>query len=146
MASNGNGNGYGKKRKTEDNMDAMEFGSFGSFGIGSEVTTAADVYSDKLDLFSIAPTEKQMLFFRESQIFPTAGINDVGPFSFHIPAMSSYFLDPGSIKVEGEIAIYERQDNGTEKKIDDTTKLIPVNMLPGENYSLKKVYKDRTKR
>ena len=126
-------------------MDAIEFGSFGSFGIGSEITTHSDVYSDKLDLFSIAPTEKQMLYFRESRVFPMAGVNNVGPFSFQIPAMSSYFLDAGSIKVEGEIAIYERSTDGTEKKIDEGAKLIPVNMLPGES-SFQKVLQRSIKR
>ena len=110
-----------------------------------EITTHSDVYSDKLDLFSIAPTEKQMLYFRESRVFPMAGVNNVGPFSFQIPAMSSYFLDAGSIKVEGEIAIYERSTDGTEKKIDEGAKLIPVNMLPGES-SFQKVLQRSIKR
>ena len=44
------------KRRHE--MDVMEIASGGSFGIGPDVSTLADVYSDKLDLFSKPPIER----------------------------------------------------------------------------------------
>jgi len=131
MASNGNGNGNGhtKKRKA-DEMDIVEFGSYGSFGIGPEVTTQAEVYSDKLDLFSIAPTEKQMKSFRETRYFPTAGLTQDGPYTFSIPGMSSYFLDAGSIYCEGQVSIFKRNDDGTVTPLVAVDKVLPCNMLP----------------
>ena len=54
---NGNGgNGGGVKRRHE--MDVMEIASGGSFGVGPDITTQAEVYSDKLDFFSKPPTER----------------------------------------------------------------------------------------
>ena len=54
---NGNGaNGGGFKRRHE--MDVMEIASGGTFGVGPDITTQAEVYSDKLDLFSKPPTER----------------------------------------------------------------------------------------
>ena len=55
--SNGNGgNGGGVKRRHD--LDVMEIATGGTFGVGPDVVTQAEVYSDKLDLFSKAPTER----------------------------------------------------------------------------------------
>ena len=124
MAKDGSGNGNGKRRRVD--MDVMEIGSFGTFGIGPEITTSADVYSDKLDLFSSVPTEGQMEYFRESRIFPVAGLTDDGPYQFHVPALSSYFLDTGSARLEGQVAIYERKADGSVGRLEADTKIIPV--------------------
>lgn len=58
----GDGNGRGYKRKAD--IDVMEIGSFGSFGVGEQQTTAAEMYSDKLDLFSPGVSENVMEYFR----------------------------------------------------------------------------------
>lgn len=136
MSSNGNGNGNGNGKKRKMDMDVLEIGSFGSFGIGPETTTSADMYSDKLDLFSVMPTEKQMQYFRETRIFPTAGISESGPYTFQVPAQSSLFLDAGSIKMEGELAIYERKDDGTQARLADDAKINVINMLPVSTYKI----------
>lgn len=121
-----NGGGGGKKSA----MDVLEIGSFGSFGIGPETTTQADLLSDKMDIFSVPPVEGYMEYFRESRIYPISGQNDMGPWGFRIPAMPSLFLDTGSIRLEGEVSIWERNTDGTESKLADDADLIPINMLP----------------
>ena len=133
MPSNGNGSGNGSdsRQRSNNHLDYYELASYGSFGIGSEAVSEADVFSDKLDLFANLPIEKQMENFRESKIYPVAGLNDTGPYNFHLPAMNSYFLDAGSIRLEGEVAIFERAGDGTEKKLTAANNnLVPINMLP----------------
>lgn len=58
----GNGNGGGYKRRAE--LDVLEIGSMGSFGLGDQTKTANEMYSDKLDLFTPAAVEEHLEFFR----------------------------------------------------------------------------------
>ena len=122
------GNGGARRRSV---LDVMEIGDgFGSFGIGPEVTTQADMLSDKMDLFSTTPVEGYMEHFRESRIYPIAGQNNLGPWGFHVPAMASLFLDASSMRLEGEVSIWERKSDGTEAMLTQDTNIIPINMLP----------------
>jgi len=63
-------------------------------GIGNYVENKDELVSHNFDIFSNGSIEKAMEKGYEQEIYPTAGLNDDGPFEFYIPhaRITLYYL------------------------------------------------------
>lgn len=86
-------------------------------------------------MFSTSPVEGYLEYFRESTYFPVAGMNQLGPYQFHVPAMSSLFVDLQSAYWEGSVRILEQAADGTVKPCTTKDTVIPCNLLPGSLFN-----------
>ena len=67
--------------------------------------------------------------------YSVAGLTQDGPWQFHVPAMSSLFVDLPSIRLEGSVRLLRRKADGTEEAVDTDKKIIPCNLLPASIFN-----------
>lgn len=100
---------------------ALELGNIAasSGGVGPEHVTQTDLYSAPTALFDGPITDKTMLYAREYMFRPLQQLETGGPFTFYIPGESGLYIDPESIRLEGQLVILKKNDAGGWVKLDE---------------------------
>ena len=100
---------------------ALELGNIASSsgGVGPEHVSQTDLYSAPTALFDGPITDKTMLYAREYMFRPLQQMETGGPFTFYIPGESGLYIDPETIRLEGELVILKKGDGGAWVDLTD---------------------------
>lgn len=112
--------------------DMMAHGSAGSTiaGVGPMQMTESNVMAGSMDLFTKPELEDSMLYYRETKYHPTSALDDFGPYNFHVPPESSFFIDTSSFRLEGQFKVVEVNAAGVETALAEGADVSIVNMAP----------------
>lgn len=100
-------------------------------GVGSmtKAPSENDGVTSNLDLFAKSDRDISLKEGRQSFVRPISE-NELGPYSFLIPAESGLFPDTSSFRLSGEISMQKENEDGEWINIDNTDKVSVCNLVP----------------